>query len=213
MKDFYHFLGIAKDASEEEIRKAYRKLSTKYHPDKNENDPFFQKRFIELSEAYETLIDAKARKIYDQNLLHNPTSYSLQDPIIKEFSASKIRIKKGSEVRIYWQTFHADVVKIQPFGLEKASGERIIKINEFDAQGNFYLLLNAQNSHTSKMAAARLCISELNKDDNLSSSTEIPPYEVPSNQKTQKKVLPKAKLYAITVLMIIIILLLFLIKG
>ena len=53
MKDYYYFLGIKPNASSEDIKKAYRKLSLKYHPDKNENDDFFTKRFREIKEAYE----------------------------------------------------------------------------------------------------------------------------------------------------------------
>jgi curved DNA-binding protein CbpA len=62
MKDYYYFLGISQDASEEDIKKSYRKLSLKYHPDKNENDDFFADRFREIQEAYETLSDPVRRQ-------------------------------------------------------------------------------------------------------------------------------------------------------
>jgi DnaJ-class molecular chaperone len=66
MADFYNVLGVSKDASPEEIKKAYRKLAVKYHPDKNPNDTAAMDRFKKISEAYETLSDEKKRKIYDQ---------------------------------------------------------------------------------------------------------------------------------------------------
>jgi len=55
IKDYYYILGIARDASQDEIKKAYRKLSTKFHPDKNDGDKFFAERFKDINEAYETL--------------------------------------------------------------------------------------------------------------------------------------------------------------
>ena len=55
MKDYYYILGVDKNCSVEEIKKAYRKLSHKFHPDKNDGDTFFADRFKEINEAYETL--------------------------------------------------------------------------------------------------------------------------------------------------------------
>lgn len=65
-EDFYKILGIQKGASEEEVKKAYRKLAMKYHPDKNPNDKAAEDKFKEASRAYETLKDPKRRKLYDQ---------------------------------------------------------------------------------------------------------------------------------------------------
>jgi DnaJ-class molecular chaperone len=64
-KDFYKILGISKGASDDEIKKAYRKLALKYHPDKNKA-PAAEERFKEVAEAYEVLSDKKKRDIYDQ---------------------------------------------------------------------------------------------------------------------------------------------------
>lgn len=64
-KDFYKILGIAKGASDDEIKKAYRKLALKYHPDKNKSAGA-EERFKEIAEAYEVLSDKKKRDIYDQ---------------------------------------------------------------------------------------------------------------------------------------------------
>lgn len=64
-KDYYAILGVAKGASESDIKKAYRKLALKYHPDKNKS-PGAEEKFKELAEAYEVLSDKKKRDIYDQ---------------------------------------------------------------------------------------------------------------------------------------------------
>jgi DnaJ-class molecular chaperone len=64
-KDFYKCLGIAKTATDDEIKKAYRKLALKYHPDKNKA-PAAEERFKEIAEAYEVLSDKKKRDIFDQ---------------------------------------------------------------------------------------------------------------------------------------------------
>ena len=65
-KDYYDILGVKKSATAEEIKKAYRKLAVKYHPDKNQGDKQAEEKFKEVSRAYEILSDPAKRKQYDQ---------------------------------------------------------------------------------------------------------------------------------------------------
>ena len=65
-KDYYNVIGVSSTATQDEIKKAYRKLAAKHHPDKNPNDPKAAERFKEISEAYQVLGDAEKRKQYDQ---------------------------------------------------------------------------------------------------------------------------------------------------
>src|ERR1700734_3873430 len=65
-KDYYEILGVKKSASAEDIRRAFRKLARKYHPDVNPGDKSAEEKFKTLSEANDVLSDPKKRKIYDQ---------------------------------------------------------------------------------------------------------------------------------------------------
>ncbi|CAH1784301.1 unnamed protein product [Owenia fusiformis] len=66
-KDYYELLGVKRTASEKEIKKAFRKLAVKYHPDKNKDDPkAAEETFIEIAKAYEVLSDKDKRRQYDQ---------------------------------------------------------------------------------------------------------------------------------------------------
>src|SRR4051794_25944040 len=65
-KDFYAVLGVPSTASQDEIKKAYRKLAKKYHPDANASDPKAAERFKEISEANNVLGDTDKRKQYDE---------------------------------------------------------------------------------------------------------------------------------------------------
>src|SRR5579872_214465 len=65
-QDYYETLGVARGAKEDEIRKAYRKLARKYHPDLNPGDKAAEEKFKAVQESYDVLSDAKKRQVYDQ---------------------------------------------------------------------------------------------------------------------------------------------------
>ena len=70
MRDLYQVLGVGRSASQSEIKRAYRKLAHKYHPDKNPDDPAAEERFKEASTAYEVLSDSAKRREYDRMGTH-----------------------------------------------------------------------------------------------------------------------------------------------
>ena len=65
-QDFYEILGVSKTADEREIKKAYKRLAMKHHPDRNQGDKASESKFKEIKEAYEILTDAQKRAAYDQ---------------------------------------------------------------------------------------------------------------------------------------------------
>ena len=72
-RDYYEVLGVSKSSKKDEIKKAYRKLALKYHPDKNIGDKSSEEKFKEASEAYHVLSDDKRKANYDQ---FGPVSYT-----------------------------------------------------------------------------------------------------------------------------------------
>lgn len=85
----YEILEVPEDATIDKIRQAYKHLATKYHPDKHNNDPFFEKKFKELNEAHSTLSDPDKRKDYDAKLKNSKyresnNSYSVYDDLLKK---------------------------------------------------------------------------------------------------------------------------------
>src|ERR1700677_1830982 len=65
-RDYYHVLGVERGATPDEIKKAYRKLAVKFHPDKNPGDHTAEEKFKELGEAYDVLMDDSKRPAYDR---------------------------------------------------------------------------------------------------------------------------------------------------
>ncbi len=65
-RDYYEVLGVSRNATPEEIKKAYRRLAIQYHPDRNPNDPQAEERFKEISEAYAVLSDPEKREVFDR---------------------------------------------------------------------------------------------------------------------------------------------------
>jgi molecular chaperone DnaJ len=65
-RDYYEVLGVGRNASEEDVKRAYRRLAVKFHPDKNPDDPHAEEKFKELGEAYDVLMDSDKRAAYDR---------------------------------------------------------------------------------------------------------------------------------------------------
>ena len=76
-RDYYEVLGVARDASDEDLKKAYRRCAMKHHPDRNPGDAAAEAAFKECKEAYEVLSDDEARQAYDDNRRRN----LLDDPL------------------------------------------------------------------------------------------------------------------------------------
>jgi curved DNA-binding protein len=88
--DYYKLLGVKKDASSDEIKKAYRKLAMKYHPDKNKGDKAAEEKFKQISEAYAVLSDKEKRQQYDQFGASGFQQRFSQEDIFRGFDFSDI---------------------------------------------------------------------------------------------------------------------------
>ena len=133
MKDYYYLLGLKRNASDDEIKKAYRKLSKKFHPDVNDGDLYFTERFKDIQEAYEILSDPLRKRNYD-NISTNKGAEPkaeppLPNPEIVSFVASTSRIKIGESITFSWNTINSAAVSIEPFGSVDLSGKITYKIN------------------------------------------------------------------------------------
>lgn len=89
-KDYYNILGLSKSASADEIKKAYRKLAMKYHPDRNKGDKNAESRFKEISEAYAVLSDPEKRKQYDMFGSEGFQSRFSQEDIFRDFDFGSV---------------------------------------------------------------------------------------------------------------------------
>ena len=72
MPNYYEILGVSAEATQEEIKKSFRNLALKYHPDKNRNSEESKQKFMRIVEAYEVLSNDQTRKTYDSSMLYKP---------------------------------------------------------------------------------------------------------------------------------------------
>jgi len=112
-KDYYEILGVKKDASDEEIRKAYRRLALKYHPDKNPDNPQAERKFKDAAEAYEVLSDKEKRQAFDTR-----GSAGLEDMGFEGFKSNEDIYSHFSDVfgDLFGQRFYRQATRPQRGG-------------------------------------------------------------------------------------------------
>jgi curved DNA-binding protein CbpA len=163
MKDYYYILGLKQTTTTEEVKKAYRKLSLKFHPDKNDGDEFFTERFKEIQEAYETLIDSSKRQTYDDLKTSGSThrqnnSGTNFNPDIEYFKSNKQSFEFDEEVTFSWKTINANKVLLKPFGTVPPIGQKTYKIKDFKNSLLTFELV-AENSNIGRQIKSSLTLS------------------------------------------------------
>ena len=169
MRDYYYILGITQNATEQEIKTAYRKLSMKFHPDKNSGEKFFEERFKEIQEGYEILSNQTKRREYDSKLNQfNSTRTNRdnlkneeeelkrkfeeefrkrEDEIKRKFQARESRIKADAERKIREETTKPQ----EPLNTEKGGNSYsalILTLIVIAAVSFlFYYLVNKENAN------------------------------------------------------------------
>lgn len=170
MKNYYQVLGLNEDATQDEIKSAYKKYVVKFHPDKHNGDSFFKERFQEIQEAYDYLLSKHNNENCSQE---SDTTYSndLADDIEDvDFSCSPINIKEGEILTLNWNTNANCSISItidngysiQNFGNLDQTGSKKIKINRLN--GNIIAILNCSNKSSS--ICKTIYISERKEADN-----------------------------------------------
>jgi curved DNA-binding protein len=97
MSDYYSLLGVDRNASEDQIKKAYRKMAMKYHPDRNKDNPQAEDKFKKISEAYAVLSDKKKKQQYDQFGAEGFKQKFTQEDIFRGFDPNEIFNAFGSK--------------------------------------------------------------------------------------------------------------------
>ena len=110
-RDYYQVLGVKKGASVEELKKAYRKLAVKYHPDKNPGDKQAEERFKEINEAYAVLSDPKKKEQFDQFGSNNFHQRYSQEDIFRGFNVDDLFKDQGFGTEDIFSRLFGDAVR------------------------------------------------------------------------------------------------------
>lgn len=168
MKDYYYILGLTRDADEQEIRQAFKKLSLKFHPDRNEGDKFFEDHFKEVQEAYEILGDPDRRAKYDAQLEAKqspaapPAAVDTARPLIQIFTISRKVIGAQEPVTITWETAHADDIWIDVLGKVERTGTKTLRLSGLQHRPQISITITARNTHINQAVEQTLVVQ--NKD-------------------------------------------------
>lgn len=130
MKDLYKILEIRKEANKDEIKKAYRALAKKYHPDRNSGDAEAERKFIEVNKAYEVLSDERLKKEYDERF-NQKTSTNEKSKRSKSASTNNFKFDPSNFGNMFDSFFDPKVD-------EKASDNKVKK--KVDNMFNSYFM-------------------------------------------------------------------------
>lgn len=191
MKDYYSTLGIDRQANAQTIEEAYKKLSLKFNPELNDNDPFFINHYQALQEAYRVLGNDYTRQAYDKRLeAHSPqrgkppSPISTSKPIIQVFDVSATHIHPNEPVTFTWNVVHADRIYIDILGNVPRSGIKTTRIEGLNGQSHSSITIEAENTYAHKKTDKYITI--YNKAYFTPSNTVAPPTR--RHQNTKEKV-------------------------
>lgn len=135
MSDYYQILGVSKTSSIEDIKKAYRKLAMKYHPDRNSDNPEAENMFREITKAYAVLGDEDNRKIYDQEVSKSKSTSSASNNRTNNKN-NNIYKKQGFNFEDVEQSFE-NFFGFNPKTNENIKKEKMRNNNPLDASNAF----------------------------------------------------------------------------
>lgn len=198
MRNYYEILGVSEDADLTEIKTAFRKLSHKFHPDKNDNDKFFEKKFLDIKEAYDILSNTNLKRKYDENLKANKGNQKKNGhnnfvPVIEVFAVNKKSIVEGEIVNIKWSVINAGKVFISQIGfVGEGVGDKDVKIKNISMNKDIEIKIRAENTFINKFAESSCFLDnklyiKLEKDIEKKLRQEIKEKEVLQKQKNKHK--------------------------
>lgn len=165
MKDYYYLLGLDVNASANDIKKAYRKLSIKFHPDKNDGDKYFEERFKDIHEAYSILSDEEKRRKHDESKNSgSKKSKQARGPKIVKFIVSPTTCYVGDTISISWNVVDSESVNLSLFGDVESKGSRSIKIKK--ESSGLPMILKAKGAGISIESSKTLVIKNNNTSKN-----------------------------------------------